>query len=53
GQLKESYEIEVKLALQKFTAALEPLLIVLLAGGVGFIVFACLMPILEATRGMQ
>lgn len=53
AQLKDSYESEVKLALQKFTAALEPLLIVLLAGVVGFIVFACLMPILEATRAIQ
>lgn len=52
GQLKESYESEVKLALQKFTAALEPLLIIILASVVGFIVFACLMPILEATRVM-
>ncbi|MCC7291871.1 MAG: type II secretion system F family protein [Phycisphaerales bacterium] len=53
AQLKDSYESEVKLALQKFTAALEPLLIILLAGVVGFIVFACLMPILEATRVIQ
>ncbi len=28
-------------------------LIVLLASGVGFVVFACLMPILEATRGIE
>jgi type II secretory pathway component PulF len=50
--LNERYESEVQLALSRFTTVLEPLLIVLLAAGVGFVVFACLMPILEATRGM-
>lgn len=53
GMLKElrcRYETEVGLAIDRFTAALEPILIVLLAAGVGFVVFACLMPILEATR---
>ncbi len=52
SELKTRYDTEVRLAMGKFTAALEPLLIVLLAGGVGFVVFACLMPILEATRGI-
>jgi type II secretory pathway component PulF len=52
SELKTRYETEVRLAMGKFTAALEPLLIVLLAAGVGFVVFACLMPILEATRGI-
>lgn len=53
AQLKTGYETEVRLALQRFVAVLEPLLIVLLAGGIGFVVFACLMPILEATRTIQ
>jgi type II secretory pathway component PulF len=53
SQLKTRYEAEVKLAVSKFTAALEPALIVGLAGGVGFVVYACLMPILEATRGIS
>lgn len=53
AQLKMGYETEVRLSLQKFVAVLEPLLIVLLAGGIGFVVFACLMPILEATRSIQ
>lgn len=52
AELKVRYETEVRLATTKFTAALEPLLIVVLAAGVGFVVFACLMPILEATRGI-
>ncbi len=52
AELKQRYESEVKLAVERFTTVLEPLLIVVLAGLVGFVVFACLMPILEATRGM-
>lgn len=52
AELKSRYETEVRLATTKFTAALEPLLIIILAVGVGFVVFACLMPILEATRGI-
>ena len=50
--LRARYETEVNLAIEKFTAALEPLLIVLLASAVGFVVFACVMPILETTRGI-
>ncbi len=52
GQLKAGYETEVSLALSRFTAALEPLLIVVLAALIGFVVFATMMPILEATRVM-
>lgn len=52
AELKTRYEAEVRLAITKFTTALEPLLIVLLAGLVGFVVLACLMPILEATRAI-
>lgn len=52
GQLKTGYETEVRLAVTRFTSALEPLLIVVLAGLIGFVVFATMMPILEATRVM-
>jgi len=52
GELRLRYDTEVRLAIDKFTAALEPLLIVVLASAVGFVVFACLMPILEATRAV-
>jgi type II secretory pathway component PulF len=52
AELKSRYETEVRLALTRFTTALEPMLIVLLAMAVGFVVYACLMPILEATRGI-
>ena len=53
GQLKTGYQTEVNLAVGRFTTALEPALIVVLAGGIGFIIFATMMPILEATRVMQ
>ena len=52
AELRTRYETEVRLAIEKFTAALEPLLIVVLASVVGFVVFACLMPILETTKGI-
>lgn len=52
SELRTRYETEVRVAADRFTAALEPILIVLLAAGVGFVVFACLMPILEATRAI-
>lgn len=51
-ELRQRFETEVGIALTRFTAVLEPLLIVILAAAVGFVVFACLMPILEATRGI-
>lgn len=53
GELRTAYETEVNLALGKFTAALEPLLIVLLAGMIGFIIFATVLPILQATEVMR
>lgn len=52
GQLRDRYDVELRLAVNRFATVLEPLLIVVLAAVVGFVVFACLMPILEATRGI-
>jgi len=52
GQLRTGYEAEVRLAVTRFTAALEPLLIIIMAAVVGFVIFATLMPILQATRVM-
>lgn len=43
----DSYEGEVDLRLSRLTQLLEPLMIVLMGGFVGFIVFAILMPILK------
>ena len=43
----ESYDEEVEIAAQKMTALLEPLMIVVMAVIVGFIVLAILLPILQ------
>jgi type II secretory pathway component PulF len=47
-RLAEDYDADVKSLSQKLSTVIEPLLIVLLAGIVGFILFATLLPILEA-----
>lgn len=52
-QLKIGYDTEVRLAVAKTTALLEPILIVIMSAVVGFVVFATMMPILEATRAIQ
>ncbi len=52
-QLKEGYEMEVRLAIEKATSILEPVLIVVMSAAVGYVVFATMMPILEATRTIQ
>jgi len=44
NNLATYYEEEVQQATQQVMAALEPLIIVLLAGIVAIIVFACIMP---------
>ncbi len=43
----EAYDEELDIATQKMTSLIEPLIIVALAGVVGFIVLAILLPILE------
>ena len=48
--LSESYNLQVATATGRLTAVLEPLLIVLLAGLIGFIAFATILPILEASN---
>jgi len=45
--LADSYEKEVSYTMERLTAMLEPIMIVLLAVGIGFIVFAVVMPILK------
>jgi len=49
-QLAQAYQQEVDTATQRLTAALEPLLIVLLAVLVGFVAFATILPILEMSN---
>jgi type IV pilus assembly protein PilC len=47
-RLAEGYERQVASATSRLTAAIEPILIVVLAVFVGFILFATILPILEA-----
>ena len=49
-QLAESYDQQVQTATQRLTAALEPLMLVVLAIFVGFIALATILPILEASN---
>ncbi len=49
-QLADSYDRQVETATARLTAMLEPLLIVVLAILVGFIAFATILPILEASH---
>lgn len=48
NRLSSGYEAQVASATARLTAALEPILIVILAIVVGFILFATILPILEA-----
>lgn len=57
GQLEEildrisaSYEEELDLAIQRLTAMIEPVIIILLAGVVGFIIAAVLLPLLDFSK---
>lgn len=54
GQLEQmlenvagAYDIEVDMKLQRLTTLLEPLMILLMGGSVGFVVFSILMPIMQ------
>lgn len=49
-QVADAYEEEVDLAVQRFTSLIEPALIVTLAGMVGFIILAILLPVLQLTQ---
>jgi type IV pilus assembly protein PilC len=46
----EAYDEEVDIAAQKLTAILEPLMIVIMAFVVGFIVLSVLLPILQMSN---
>lgn len=45
--IAEAYELEVDIATERMTAALEPIMIILMAGMVAFIVMAIVLPMLE------
>ncbi len=46
-RIAESYDEEIEVVTERFTTVLEPLMIVLLATVVGFIVYSIVLPILE------
>ena len=51
-KLSETYDEEIDIAVQKMTSVLEPILILAMAGVVGFIVIAVLLPMLELSTDM-
>jgi len=53
NELKQGYETELRLAVSRFTAVLEPALIVAMSVVVGFVVFATMTPILEVSASIQ
>jgi general secretion pathway protein F len=46
-RIAESYDEEIELTVQKVTSLIEPVLIIMLAVGVGFVVVSVLLPILQ------
>jgi type II secretory pathway component PulF len=52
-RLARDYDRQVSIAAKRFTALLEPVLIVVMAVFVGFLLFATILPILEAGRAVQ
>lgn len=49
-QISESYDEEIELAAEQFTSLLQPVMIIIIAFGVGFIAFAVLLPLVEMTQ---
>lgn len=49
-RISEAYDREVSVKLERFTAMLEPLMMVGMGGTVGFVVFAILMPMMEMQK---
>lgn len=52
SKVADFYESEVESTLQSLTAAIEPVLIVMLGGMVGFIVISLLMPLITAVQNL-
>ena len=53
AKVAEFYEAEVEATLQSLTAALEPIMIVMLGGIVGFIVVSMFLPLVSAMNGLS
>ena len=52
GHIARRYENELNRNVRIFTAALEPILIVLVAAGVGFVAVSVLMAVFNLTNGL-
>jgi len=52
-RISEAYDDEIELTVQKVTSLIEPVMIIGLAGGVGFIVLAILLPIMQIGQNVN
>jgi general secretion pathway protein F len=50
GNVAEAYDQEIDMRIDAMTTLLEPIMIVLMGGGVGFVVFAIMLPILQLNQ---
>ena len=48
--IAEGLEETADITIQRFTALIEPMIIVMLAGGIGFIMYAIIKPILQVAN---
>lgn len=53
GSVADSYDAQVEVRVQALTSLLEPLVIVFMGTGVGFIAFAILMPLIQMNEFVQ
>ncbi|RYE76531.1 MAG: type II secretion system protein GspF, partial [Myxococcales bacterium] len=53
GSVAESFSAEVEVQVQALTSLLEPLVIVVMGGAVGFIAFSILMPLIQMNEFAQ
>lgn len=53
GSVSESFNAQVEVRVQALTSLLEPLVIVIMGGAVGFIAFAILMPLIQMNEFIQ
>ena len=51
--MSRAYDTQVETRVQALTSLLEPLMIVVMGGGVGFIAFAILMPLIQMNEFAQ
>jgi len=52
-RIGEAYDEEIELTVQKMTSLIEPVLIIAMAFGVGFVVIAILLPILQVGQDIS